>query len=240
MKLNTDQIEEIEKYILDWEIEYKEFFDEILDHFITSIEQRMDDGEEFYNAFHSVVYTFSGKEFQKTKIDTYYGLKAFEMEHLNLYEKELMRDLKKTILKQFTTFRILIWVLFCFSIFTFTKYIEQFWLMVLAIYFIQTIVILYLTKPKFSLKKLLPSQSQSIEFKKKNLKSTFKVGAISTILMGISLLTINIFNLTNGYSDNSESNSVFKKIMIISFFIFSISILEILFKILKKVKLFKL
>ena len=110
MKLTEPQIAEIEKYILDWEIEYREFFDEMLDHFVTDIEGQMNNGSDFYSAFHITAGKFSGKVFSKNMHTKYHGLKAFEMDALDYIlkpvdPKRLEETVKKVIQNQESEFQ---------------------------------------------------------------------------------------------------------------------------------------
>ena len=239
MKLNESQIAEIQKYILDWGIEYKEFFDEILDHFVTSIERQMGDGIAFYDAFHSIVYTFSGKKFKKTKTDTYYGLKAFEMENLSISEHNMKTELKKTFLKQITSFRLFLWVLFLIVIFRFDQYLKSFFEVLLAFHFIQLLFILYLTSPKYSFNNLLPIKQQTTQFKKKHLKHNFIVGAVYNVIATSSVFIISVVNIGNSFfsATNSEINYSIKKVIFIALTVFSATLIEVLFKVTKKEKL---
>jgi len=41
MKLTPQQIETIEYYILSWDVKYRDFYEEILDHFISAVEHIM-------------------------------------------------------------------------------------------------------------------------------------------------------------------------------------------------------
>lgn len=105
MKLNTQQIATIEHYLLDWNLEYKDFYDEVLDHFLEGIERKMDNGESFEMAFKAIQKDFSGKRYK-----SHLGLKAFEKEYASTIQKEFKREIRGLMLLQFTSWRALVWL----------------------------------------------------------------------------------------------------------------------------------
>ena len=88
----------------------------------------------------------------------------------------------------------------------------------------------------------MPFKEQTTQFKKKHLKHNFRVGAIHTVIAMSSVFIISFLNIGNSIlsATNSELNSSLKKIMIIASLIFSVTIIEVLFKVTKKEKLLKL
>ncbi|AWV99239.1 hypothetical protein [Arcticibacterium luteifluviistationis] len=93
MKLTTLQIEIIERYILSWDISNKTFYYEILDHFISAVEERMDStGEEFDYAFPEVSLLFAKHKYKKYKLSRkFLGPKALEMQFLERASKGKFR-----------------------------------------------------------------------------------------------------------------------------------------------------
>lgn len=114
MKLTTPQIEKIEQYLLDWGLEFKDFYDEVLDHFVTRMENTLENHESFEEVFKQVKKDFAGRRFKG-----YRGLKAFEMEYAENIKKELKKQLIQNIAEQFTTFRMLFWLLAFFLVYQF-------------------------------------------------------------------------------------------------------------------------
>jgi hypothetical protein len=105
MKLTTAQIETIEHHLLDWGLEYQDFYDEVLDHFILKTEGMLSEEVSFENAFKMAQKDFSGKKFKEHR-----GLKAFEMEYANNIKLELKKAIRGKMKEQFLSSRILVWV----------------------------------------------------------------------------------------------------------------------------------
>lgn len=64
MKLTENQLQIIETYLLSWELQFRDFYDEMFDHFCTEIEQRMSNGTSFDDALGETSYLFSGHEYK--------------------------------------------------------------------------------------------------------------------------------------------------------------------------------
>ncbi len=112
MKLTTDQIAEIEKYISSWNLVYKEVYDEMIDHYCSEIETKMAEGIEFHTAFNE-----SHKQFEKLEkkvsygeITEVYGLKALEASQYSAIDKKIKIDYFKFCLKQILSFKIVFWI----------------------------------------------------------------------------------------------------------------------------------
>jgi hypothetical protein len=197
MKLSETQIAEIEKYILDCEIEYREFFDEMLDHFVTDIEAQMKDGSDFYSAFHITAGKFSGKSFDKRKHSEYFGLKAFEMESIYDYERSYKSAFWKQVLLQFYTYRILFWVFFVFFLIRNPLLIKPYFI-VLLILLLGIYALLYTaTPPKITIKNIFNKKNINIEDRKKLLKSNMKIHAIFLRNNAFYAMILNSFNIIN-------------------------------------------
>jgi hypothetical protein len=96
MNLSEIQHKNIETYLINEGLEYKEFIDEMTDHFIDSIEAKMGEGISFFyaleetgNAFRDeIYYPFSLKVFPKK------GLKALEKRFYESKKREIDAELK--------------------------------------------------------------------------------------------------------------------------------------------------
>lgn len=114
MKLNESQIAEIEKYFSDWNLVYKDFHDEMFDHYCTEIETKMDKGIDFHQAFNETHQQFENLEEKVSygEITSVYGLKALESSQYSAVDKKVKGEYFKFILKQLFSLRILFWVVF--------------------------------------------------------------------------------------------------------------------------------
>jgi hypothetical protein len=110
MQLTKTQLATIETYLLSWELQFRDFYDEMFDHFCTEIEQRMSTGTSFDNALAETSYLFDSYEFKEGFNTKYYGLKAYEMEWFGKYKTKHNGLLFTELKKQLFTLRLLIWV----------------------------------------------------------------------------------------------------------------------------------
>jgi hypothetical protein len=125
MKLNASQIKTIEYYLLTWELKYKDFYDEILDHYCTDIENQMEAGFSFDDAFDKTNQVFSKyyyAQFIRFKEPIHhYGPKAFEAEYVDGYRKTFKAKLKNHFFNIFRTYQIgflgalVMFFYYCFS-----------------------------------------------------------------------------------------------------------------------------
>ncbi len=125
MKLNASQIETIEYYLLTWELKYKDFYDEILDHYCTDIENQMKTGLSFDDAFDKTNQVFSKYYYAQIirfqEPIHHYGPKAFEAEYVDGYRKTFKTKLKNHFLNIFRTYQIgflgalVMFFYYCFS-----------------------------------------------------------------------------------------------------------------------------
>lgn len=196
MKLNESQIAEIQKYILDWEIEYKSFYDEMLDHFIADIEAQMKNGEEFYTAFNSTSNKFTGKVFSSKKTE-YYGLKGFEMEAVNTYSKSYSRMQNQALLKQITSWRLVIWACVGYLFYKFPQYGKYYFICSVSIILINLLLVLILSKSKFSIKRFYPENLLAINERVKQLKANMKIGSLAIAQNTLLIFILNFNNLLN-------------------------------------------
>ncbi len=123
-RISESELEKIEKYLLDWGIEYQDFYDEMLDHFIEDIEHQMSEGQLFTVAFYNTTHKFAKKTFKKGFFsEEYLGLKAYEQAYIHQLEKGIKKDIQKKLLAQISTWRIFIWIVLISSAVVFKEYI---------------------------------------------------------------------------------------------------------------------
>lgn len=126
MKLTETQLQTIETYLLSWELQFRDFYDEMFDHFCLEIEQRMSNGTSFDDTLAETSYLFNKHEFRANKIaKKYRGIKAYEMEWLDKHKsknKELViNEFKRYILRS----KLLAWALACFAVYQLSVYFNQ-------------------------------------------------------------------------------------------------------------------
>ncbi len=125
MKLTETQLATIETYLLSWELQFRDFYDEMFDHFCSEIEQRMSNGTSFENALADTSYLFSEHEYKAALSDTTYGLKAYEMEW---FDKHKSKN-KELIINEFKRYifnpRLLVWALACLVVYQLSVYFNQ-------------------------------------------------------------------------------------------------------------------
>ena len=112
MKLTTEQIAEIEKYISSWNLVYKEVYDEMIDHYCSEIETKMAEGIEFNTAFNESHKQFENleKKVSYGEITEVYGLKALETLQYSAIDKKIKNDYFKFCLKHVISLKILFWI----------------------------------------------------------------------------------------------------------------------------------
>jgi hypothetical protein len=122
MKLTSSQPQTIETYLLSWELQFRDFYDEMFDHFCTEIEQRMSNGTSFDYAMEETSYLFDGHKF---KGDKYAGLKAYEMEWFDKRTAKNKELLLTAFKRQIFSPKLLIWVAAYFAIYQACMYFDQ-------------------------------------------------------------------------------------------------------------------
>jgi hypothetical protein len=124
MKLTDSQIDEIVKYFDSCELTFKEFYDEMLDHFCSEIEHKMNESKSFEESFNEVHENFDSYK-QKVRlgeISEFYGLKALEYQQAMYFDRNIKKEYFKSLVKNFSTSKILIWLLLCLLIFKYLPY----------------------------------------------------------------------------------------------------------------------
>jgi hypothetical protein len=125
MKLTETQLATIETYLLSWELQFRDFYDEMFDHFCTEIEQRMTAGTSFDNALAETSNLFSEHEYRVGLSPMEYGLKAYEREWTLKFKKRNSKLIINGMKKQLFSFKILIWALIYSAIYQATLYFEM-------------------------------------------------------------------------------------------------------------------
>ncbi|CAN1564223.1 hypothetical protein MCERE19_02813 [Spirosomataceae bacterium] len=233
MKLNESQIAEIQKYILDWKIEYKSFYDEMLDHFIADIEAQMENGEGFYTAFNSTSNRFTGKVFSSKKTE-YFGLKAFEMEAATTYSKSFTRMQNQALLKQITSWRLIIWAGIGYLFYKFPQYGKFYFMATVSILLIYLLLVLFFSKPKFSIKMFYPENQLTINERVNQLKGNIKIGSLAMVQNTIMTFGSYLFLMYNAiFYKNfvfSDLSSPFRLIVSLAMCMVSIVTFQIFLK----------
>jgi hypothetical protein len=124
MKLNESQIAEIEKYFNSCELTFKEFYDEMFDHFCSEIEHKMNENKSFEESFNEVHENFDSYK-QKVslgEISEFYGLKALEYQQAMYFDRIIKKEYFQSLAKNFSTSKILIWIFLGLLIFKFSPY----------------------------------------------------------------------------------------------------------------------
>jgi hypothetical protein len=113
MKLNKQEIETKEYYILSWDIKNKDFYEESLNHFISAVEDRVaKENESFDYAFPEVTYVFADHIFKPARFsETFSGLKALECEFQKGVLWNGFRKLIKESFKHLKSSFFLVWLL---------------------------------------------------------------------------------------------------------------------------------
>ncbi len=113
MTLSAEYIETIEQYLLSWELKYREFYDEILDHYCTDIEGKMSSGLSFDEAFEQTDQKFSKYYYGQQngfswarEVQHHYGPKAFEAEYVDGFRKTFRQKLRIYFFDAFRTYQV--------------------------------------------------------------------------------------------------------------------------------------
>lgn len=105
MKLAPSQIETIELYLLSHELRDRDFYNEILDHFIVTLENKLDQGEEFDYAFPELTYEFADFSYKANWMSPeYFGLKGRENEFLTNKVRSSKNNVLGQVLKSLNLF----------------------------------------------------------------------------------------------------------------------------------------
>ncbi|MFT5885276.1 MAG: hypothetical protein ACI9IP_001736 [Arcticibacterium sp.] len=131
MKLTAQQIEKIEHHLIDWGLEYQDFYDEVLNHFVSKIDSELSEDLSFESAFKAAQKDFTGKKFKERR-----GLKAFEAEYAHNIKLEIKKAIRGKMQQQFLTYRILVWGLIFLATYQFYNTKNELFLMPMGVLFI--------------------------------------------------------------------------------------------------------
>lgn len=242
MKLNTSQIETIEYYLLTWELKYKDFYDEILDHYCTDIESQMKAGLSFDDAFDKTNQVFSKYyyaqiiRFQEPR--HHYGPKAFEAEYVDGYRKTFKAKLKNHFLNIFRTYQIgFLGALVMFFYYCFSNNVFLSTTLLMAILYLPSIIIFLVmlreqSKQGFawSWKSLFFIQENDINRKRSKLFRNVKIGVLQEFfLLPITLMPLYVPSIMNANKlFNSYLSSELKTLILSLFFIYFGIVLKLL------------
>ncbi|SOE21095.1 hypothetical protein SAMN06298216_1567 [Spirosomataceae bacterium TFI 002] len=111
MKLTPSQIETIELYLLSHELRDRDFYNEMLDHFIVTLENKLDQGEEFDYAFPELTHEFANIATKSTWIaPTRYGLKGLESKFIHTGLINFKRTIFDLIRNNISFYSIILWL----------------------------------------------------------------------------------------------------------------------------------
>lgn len=124
MKLTDLQIAEIEKYFDSCELTFKEFYDEMFDHFCSEIEHKMNESKSFEEAFNEVHENFDSyrQKVRLGEISEFYGLKALEYQQAMYFDRNIKKEYFKSLGKNLSSSKILIWLFLGILIFKFSPF----------------------------------------------------------------------------------------------------------------------
>ncbi len=110
MKLTEIQHKNIINYLINEGLEYKEFIDEMTDHFINSIEAKMGEGQIFAQALRSTEKAFEGEVYRSFIFDPLpaRGLAALEKKYFRSKFKDVRLQFNKLIKTEWVYFALLL------------------------------------------------------------------------------------------------------------------------------------
>lgn len=202
MKLTPSQIETIERFLLNQDIRNLAFYNEILDHFITTLEQKLGEGKEFHRSFNDLTYEFNDFVFKRNfLVDDVRGLKGMEMK----YESKKNRSLKQVFLNPIKNafnkkVSLMYWVIVCLAVFLSYLYSTSHGLKLLGflsfgLYFPGLIYYFFNNRRKLSAELKLSYELDIITLKAKQLEN--KDDAYFLLLF--SLILMPCFNLGTSF-----------------------------------------
>ena len=111
MKLTQSQLETIEYYLLNKGLRFKRFYHEILDHFVSCVEEKMKQGFQFNNAVEEVDLMFAHqKERPNLLRSNTYGIKALETRYFKNQREDLFRSFSKHLIEVLKGYNFLLWL----------------------------------------------------------------------------------------------------------------------------------
>jgi hypothetical protein len=242
MKLTTERIETIEKYLLEWGLEYQDFYEEVLDHFIAGAERYMDAGEDFDAAFALIKKDFSGKRFGSHR-----GLKALETEYEDLRMKAFKKQLRQKVLLQFYSWRILVWVLISGILYRFYEKDNEalLWILIAVFSGVFLAVAFYIPRESFFEKTSRYFVNDHWEINKRKSKLLYRESSKRLMFkvifggVGVLILLLNAGNIFGPLAHQKEKPfwlESFQMVLVLAIFSFLWAFLELLVKADRKAK----
>jgi hypothetical protein len=196
MKLSSQQIEKIVSYLNSLQLNFQEFYDEMLDHYCTAVENRMNQGESFDEARIAISHELAEDVYSPSKVgSSFYGPKAMEMRFLK-NASNFKKDLSRT-LNVIRSPWVVIWVLLIIIGYAGWKYDVVKWTS-LGIWCVNISCLLFAGFKSLKLKDLpvwiMPKKRFSIEqIKSAKLKSVYSENRIAVFLL-IVMAVSNFFD----------------------------------------------
>lgn len=242
MNLSAGQVETVEYYLLTWELKYRDFYDEILDHYCTDIENQMKTGFGFDDAFDKTNQKFSkyyyAQNIRFAEPKHHYGPKAFEAEYVDGYRKTFKTKLKSYFLDVFRTYQIGFFgvlVMFFYYCFTSNIFISSRLLMI-TLHLPSAIIFMVMMKEQnkqgfqWNWKLLFFIQAEDLDKKRSRLFRNVKIGVLQEFfILPITLMPLlapSIMNLNKVF--NAYLSNEIKTLVLSLFFLYFGIVLKLL------------
>ncbi|SOE21097.1 hypothetical protein SAMN06298216_1569 [Spirosomataceae bacterium TFI 002] len=114
MKLNHTQIELVGDTLIEKGLVYRDFYDELLDHFCSAIEDKMAEGLTFKKALNGLLLDLNkieSKAIFGSYRNSFSGLKALQHLKFKAIDKKVKKELLSQIGNQVLSYRIIFWII---------------------------------------------------------------------------------------------------------------------------------
>ena len=211
MKLDREQIEVIERYILDSEIRNKYFYEEILDHYCSLVEAKMEQGIDFHNAYADVSYLFAHIEEPFGLFGKFpkYGFQALEQRYLKQERKAVI----KQILLFFMSRKGLIWLLGSIFLLFVSQVIPYAKLLVASVLLLNVVILAYDSVKRWTWKQTALKSRSVIKTRELSDIEVIKAGQLSSItlestILFYSFLPMQLPNLIEGFIETDGADKL--------------------------------
>lgn len=205
MKLTKEQIEIIERYILDEGVRSKYFFEEILDHYCSLVENKMTGGLDFNEAHVEVSEVFVSYQEPYGLFGQFpkYGLEALELRFRKLERTAVLNELKSFLYSS----KVLVWFLLAFIFYRFYNIETSKWLL-LGLYFVNLIIVFYEPMKTWTwqgtiLRFKAVMGLKQLRYRKANLKLNLEIWSIF-----YAYIPFQLPNLARSFFDVSKENTL--------------------------------